>query len=397
MGGVSAMTKQKPILYVVICLCLAPTICVSNDVFAAPHARSSVRSFSAGPSVRGSSVRVTGGSPIHSAVRTGNIHSSRSTTYGNSPARVVSSVPLHNSMTPSIRSTDRVRISPRTSNHPIVREPGQSVGRTTHLIHSVVRPYDRWAYGNHNYYRYHWYPYYYFGFGIHSPWYSYHRPWCYDSWYDPWWGYPYYSGWYFPYYDPGWNGWGFSATYQPQYEYPDDPPVEVTERVIRPGTSQSFDGADMGQAARLFGRGRYAEAAEVCRRLSLTNQKDPLVRLSHVQCLIADERYDYAAYILKQTIDLNPDWNEIFMRVRGYYPDWGIFVSQLSQLERYISEKPNDADAKFLLAYTYLFSDRRHDAATVLRGILDQHPKDNAAHAFLRLAEADGKPSETNS
>jgi thioredoxin-like negative regulator of GroEL len=161
----------------------------------------------------------------------------------------------------------------------------------------------------------------------------------------------------------------------------------VTERIVPSGKPPEYASPDAAQARTWFEQGRYSDAAEVYRRLSLADGGDPLVGLAHVHCLVADGRYDYAAYVLRKTIEREADWNEIFMHVRGYYADWGVFVNHVAKLEQYTGEHPYNVSAKFLLGYSYLFWDRCEDAASLLREVVGQEPQDRGARYLLSLAE----------
>jgi len=163
--------------------------------------------------------------------------------------------------------------------------------------------------------------------------------------------------------------------------------VEVTERVVTSARPPEFAAPDAVQAKMWFEQGRYSDAAEMYRRLSLADDGDPLVGLAHVHSLIADGRYRYAAYVLRKTIQRDADWNEVFMHVRGYYPDWGVFVNHVAKLERYVEDNPGNVTARFLLGYAYLFWDRCDDAASVFHEVVEQDPQDRGARYLLSLAE----------
>jgi tetratricopeptide (TPR) repeat protein len=227
------------------------------------------------------------------------------------------------------------------------------------------------------------------------------------SWYTPRWWYPYYDASYFYYGDWGWGGWGAGASfyYSPSYYNPGyygsyesyEPAMQVTERVADYGTTEDFPSPDVDEAKRLFDDGRYSEAAEMYRRLSLAYGSDPFVRLAHAHCLLADGRYEYAAYVVRKAIGLNPDWEQVFMQLRAYYADWAIYADHVEELERYIAEKPSNTATRFLLGYTYLFWGRYRDSAGVFRSLQARQPEDNGVSYFLGMTESLGKRPETSS
>ena len=85
------------------------------------------------------------------------------------------------------------------------------------------------------------------------------------------------------------------------------------------------------------------------------------------------------------------------MHLRGYYSDWGDFVNRVAKLERYVSDRPGNTAARFLLGYAYFFWDRDEDAASVFRGLLAEEPQDNGARYFLGLVEESGEKQARSS
>jgi hypothetical protein len=382
----------------VACLCvLGATAWWSADAVAASRGRPSGRSFSGVTSVsrsRATGRSVSGSRPSFGAVRvrpaTSGVRQHRSIAY--SPSSRVRSSPVS-----SVRSPERIRVRPTVSHHPIVRDPLNSVGRVTHLRHSYGTPrywspyYHHWS----PYYYHHWRPYYYSGWRYWYPSYWY---------YSPWWWYSYYGAYYPYWYDWWWDGWGVGGTwyYSSRYDRPDRTRVEVTERVVPAGrppeyAAPDYGTADAAQATLWFEQGRYSDAAEVYRRLSLADDADPLVGLAHVHCLIADGRYRYAAYVLRKTIEDDADWHELFMHARGYYPDWGVFVNHVATLERYVEDNPGNVAARFLLGYAYLFWDRCDDAVSLFHEVVAQEPQDRGARYLLSLAEEGANRSRQSS
>jgi len=304
---------------------------------------------------------------------------------------------------PAARRTvgTRGRVRPTALRRPTVRDPRHSVGRTTHRIRRPAQPYDR---SGTTYPYYPWRPYYTVPLRTHYDWYWYHRPFYSYSSYRPRWWYPYYDTFY-PYYGYGgwwWNDWGMGASfsYSPSYDYSYasyEPAVTITERVVDSGTPAGFTSPDSAEADRLFDDGRYSEAAEMYRQLSFAHESDVFVRLAHAHCLLADGRYEYAAYVVRKAAGLDPDWEQIFMQLRGHYGDWGIYVDQVTELEQYIAEKPDNTAARFLLGYAYLFWDRYGDAAGVFRSLLARQPEDNGVRYFLGTTESLEKRGEASS
>ena len=98
-------------------------------------------------------------------------------------------------------------------------------------------------------------------------------------------------------------------------------------------------------------------------------------------CLFATGDYTRAAAILNSLLAAAPgmDWTTL----SGLYGNVTEYTSQLRALERHCQEKPDDAAARFVLAYHYLIAGHDQDAATQLKFVVERQPEDQVAKRML--------------
>ncbi|MCG3130054.1 MAG: hypothetical protein FLDDKLPJ_00802 [Phycisphaerae bacterium] len=134
---------------------------------------------------------------------------------------------------------------------------------------------------------------------------------------------------------------------------PADAPSSEGDDVIRfttitPGADPLID-----EAVAAFSSGQYVEARRLFARAAVRDPGDPYARLLYALTWVAEGDYTlaylstYAALtqaedILTQPLDLSP-----------LYPDAGVLDEQLARLTWYVTEHPDDGEARFLLAYLF--------------------------------------------
>jgi len=122
------------------------------------------------------------------------------------------------------------------------------------------------------------------------------------------------------------------------------------------------------------------------------------------QILFATEEYRGAATEAHAALTLGPilDWPAL----RGHYSDPAKYTNQLRKLEKYVTDNPTSAPARFLLGYQYLMTSHRPEAKRELTEAVKLTPKDKLAVHLLRQLEAnqaisppplDNTPTPTNS
>jgi len=80
-------------------------------------------------------------------------------------------------------------------------------------------------------------------------------------------------------------------------------------------------------------------------------------------------------------LSVGPGWD--WTTVSSFYPDIDIYTDQLRALEQYVDAKPNEAEARFLLAYHYMTEGHADAAARQLKAVVELNPKDQLSAQLL--------------
>jgi tetratricopeptide (TPR) repeat protein len=164
-------------------------------------------------------------------------------------------------------------------------------------------------------------------------------------------------------------------------------PVAVPERVPVPGmprervdysSSSAESLVDRGDA--LFAGGRYAEAVGAYEAAAKKAPEDAMAAFALGHGLFAVGRFAEAAAALRKGVRIFPDVVSVRMDRRAFYGNPADFDAQLRRLSREIELSPDDAEARFLLAYNYFFT-QRFDLAR--REFESLGPADAEAKLFL--------------
>ncbi|MCL4717247.1 MAG: tetratricopeptide repeat protein [Phycisphaerae bacterium] len=175
----------------------------------------------------------------------------------------------------------------------------------------------------------------------------------------------------------------FSEAPPPPAEAPASEDGDVLSfTTITPGADPLID-----EAVAVFASGRYVEARRLFARAVVRDPGDPYAHLLYAMTWVAEGDYTlaylstYAALtqaddILTQPLDLAP-----------LYPDASVLDAQLERLTWYVTEHPDDSEARFLLAYLF-FTIEDVPAARV---VLEPVSSVEADELTARLAEVLGR------
>jgi len=244
----------------------------------------------------------------------------------------------------------------------------------------------------------------------HDEWHGHHGDWYHGGWYGPWepgdrWNYWWDNypaltafgvttwavnrvGWAFgysdysnPYYASGgdYGGYDYSEpivmapTEQTLAGDPADtaPPEQVT-----PEQLSNFD-----QSRQQFFAGNYQAALESANAALQELPNDAVIHEFRALILFALGKYQDSAATLYPVLSVGPgfDWTTMI----GLYPDVETYTKQLRALESYRDEHPQDAAARFVLAYHYLTGGHHDAAITQLKKLLTIVPDDQLAKQLL--------------
>jgi tetratricopeptide (TPR) repeat protein len=233
-------------------------------------------------------------------------------------------------------------------------------------------------------------------------------------------GYPYGYGYGYPYdygyYNPwGYNSvaynWGYADYYNPYYtsysSYPYDyaQPLIInyyggssyapttsnvtSSTVIDDSTQQLFDGAKTA-----FRNGDYDTALADLDRVIEALPSDPVPHEMRALTLFALGRYNEASATLESLLAVSPGWN--WSAMSSLYSNVDTYTSQLRALEGFVTEHPDDAAAKFLLAYHYLVTNYPDAAKQQLQRVVELQPRDYVAQQLLKGLSEDATTEPAN-
>ncbi|MEA2630993.1 MAG: hypothetical protein QOE66_1212, partial [Chloroflexota bacterium] len=241
------------------------------------------------------------------------------------------------------------------------------------------------------------------------------------GWYRPWGGYGYGYG--YPYGYPfgsgllglglglglGWGlstwglgAWPFYYGYMPYYNpYYAMAPATVVVQDVNPvvvnysqpiAVNATPPPSDVEVGVALFDQARAAfKAGDYDRALQLADQalaKMPNdLDLHEFRAVVQFARGQYreAAAGLYAVLSVAPGWN--WPTLIGLYPDVDTFTRQLRALESYVTTHPQDASARFVLAYLYITMGVTDAAVTELKAVVQLVPKDWLSSQLLRELE----------
>jgi hypothetical protein len=241
-----------------------------------------------------------------------------------------------------------------------------------------------------------------------NDWYDHHVPPHHQGWYHGCWPGNWGRYWYAPVVVGGtlWGlnallpSWGYAYGYtyanpyyvestMPTYDYsqpvvinnynapaegaPAAPPAESPE------TTEAYRLFDQALAA--FKKGDYRGALPLVEQARGKAPNDPAMHEVAALCLFATGDYARAAAILNSLLAAAPgmDWTTL----SGLYGNAADYTTQLRALERYCQQKPDDAAARFVLAYHYLVGGHDTDATAQLKLVVAEQPEDQVAKRML--------------
>jgi tetratricopeptide (TPR) repeat protein len=214
-----------------------------------------------------------------------------------------------------------------------------------------------------------------------NPWYARTAFWGVTGW---WLGASVYNWGYLPYYNPYYTqSYEFGPTvinyqqpvqvvdYGEQADGSDAPPVspEATQR------------ADAARQA-FYDQNYRLALGEIQRALELM-PGDPAFHELRALILFAMGEFRASAAAVHSLLAVGPGWD--WTTMIGLYANSDIYTKQLRALEIFRRDHPNDAAARFLLAYHYLTMGHTPAAATELRAVVQLVPQDRVASQLLSM------------
>ena len=214
-----------------------------------------------------------------------------------------------------------------------------------------------------------------------NPWYARAAFWGVTGWwlgsavYD--WGYvPYYN----PYYTQSYNFGPTTIDYEQPVQVVDygDQSDGANVPAVSPEATQHADAARQAFYDQNYRRAK----SEIDQALGLM-PGDPAFHELRALVLFAMGEYRAAAAAVHSLLAVGPGWD--WTTMIGLYANEDIYTKQLRALEVFRRDHPNDAAARFLLAYHYLTMGHTPAAATELKAVVQLQPQDRVAAQLLQM------------
>ncbi len=232
----------------------------------------------------------------------------------------------------------------------------------------------------------------------------YHGDW-HDHWDHPWNHFP--NTWWGPHWW-GWGAataavltapwaWGYWNYYNPYYVADAAPVVDYSQPLLMAGgappeqTAQDQAMQIFQQARDRFQAGDYPGALTLVDQALAQMPSDPVMNEFRALTLFAEGDYHQAAATLYAVLSVGPGWD--WTTLSSMYADTDVYTQQLRALENFIKQRPNSADARFVLAYQYLTCGYTDQAATQLRDVVRLNPKDQLSAQLLTSISAPATPA----
>ena len=144
-------------------------------------------------------------------------------------------------------------------------------------------------------------------------------------------------------------------------------------------TSEGYKSFDAARDA--FTKGDYSQALQFTEQAIGSIPNDPVLHEFGALCLFAQGNYSRAAAVLNAVLAVSPgmDWTTL----SGLYPNVDTYTQQLRKLEAFTTDKPDDAAARFVLAYHYLVVGHTDAAIDELKVVVEKQPGDQVAKRML--------------
>ncbi|MBI3864042.1 MAG: tetratricopeptide repeat protein [Planctomycetia bacterium] len=185
-----------------------------------------------------------------------------------------------------------------------------------------------------------------------------------------------YLGYYNPYWGGGYGGYG-------GYNYAQPIPVDYgNSYAVATSSGTSVD--DMLNAAiAAFRQGDYDTALDISNQAISQYPSDAVFHEFRALVLFAKGDFRQAAATLHSVLAIGPGWD--WTTMARMYPDIAIYTAQLRALEGATRQNPDDASARFLLAYHYTTAGHADAAAAQLERVVQLVPEDRVAADLLRM------------
>ncbi len=141
----------------------------------------------------------------------------------------------------------------------------------------------------------------------------------------------------------------------------------------------------MGEGDTLFKQSDFTAAAVRFKAATEVDPTHPMAHFAYGHTLFALGRYAEAAASIREGTSLYPNWGKVRMNHRSFYRDPAAFDERLSRLEGWVEAHPEETDVRFLLGYSYYFTQQPQRAQETFQRVVELDPRDREAQYFLTL------------
>jgi predicted Zn-dependent protease len=144
-------------------------------------------------------------------------------------------------------------------------------------------------------------------------------------------------------------------------------------------TTEGYATFDAARAA--FAKDDFSQALQLVEKAIQSVPNDPVLHEFGALCLFAQGDYKRAAAVLNAVLAVAPgmDWTTM----SGLYSDVDTYTQQLRKLEAATNDNPDDAAARFVLAYHYMIVGHTDEAIEELKVVVAKQPGDQVAKRML--------------
>jgi tetratricopeptide (TPR) repeat protein len=140
-----------------------------------------------------------------------------------------------------------------------------------------------------------------------------------------------------------------------------------------------------------FAAGDYEGAKRLYIRAIMVDERDGYAKMLYAWANFALRDYELAATSIRRALLTTPDLMQYPLDVRSLYKDVNVFEVQLRDLQKHVFDKPQDREAKLLLAYLYFSVGEPHRAEAFLSELTESDGQDQTVK---QLREASVKAQE---
>jgi tetratricopeptide (TPR) repeat protein len=145
-------------------------------------------------------------------------------------------------------------------------------------------------------------------------------------------------------------------------------------------TDQAMTWLDAARKA--FYRQDYPTALKSVEQALALAPSDPVMNEVRGLTLFSTKKFKDAAGVIYAVLSAGPGWD--WATMIALYPSVGVYTNQLRALEEHVKANPDDAAARFLLAYHYLTCGHNDAAASQLKKVVALNPQDTLSSQLLQ-------------